>query len=460
MKCVKNTAFRDTVNGFFSSPGYIFCIFALTVLGNLFSLELPVYLIFTLICLYIFIFGEDLHGLMPLFIAAYITPSVHNNPGRNEAGVFSGASGICILVFAGLIALGLIYYILRHKQDFFLTRRKLLIGMLILAGAYLLGGIGSSAQLTKHIPFALIQGASVILPYWILSGGVRWKQLRKDYLAWICLGAGIALSTEILGIYCSGNVIKDGIINRDFIYTGWGIHNNLGFYLAMMIPSAFYLATQYRRRWLGPVIGFVFFVFVCFTCSRSSILGGGLAYGVCLLSTLYYGKKPRTYAISILVAITVIGIPLLVFHQQIYRLFSDLLQMGMDPSHRDEIYMEGLKLFGEKPIFGNSFFSPGYKPWDWATSDFSSFFPPRWHNTVVQMLASCGIAGLAAYGFHRWQTIRLFFLKRSKETNFIGCMVLVLLLCSLLDCHFFNVGPTLFYSMALAVAEFTPKEET
>ena len=38
------------------------------------------------------------------------------------------------------------------------------------------GGIGSSAQLTKHIPFALIQGASVILPYWILSGGVRWMR--------------------------------------------------------------------------------------------------------------------------------------------------------------------------------------------------------------------------------------------------------------------------------------------
>ena len=31
--------------------------------------------------------------------------------------------------------------------------------------------------------------------------------------------------------------------------------------------------------------------------------------------------------------------------------------------------------------------------------------------------------------------------------------VMALLLASLLDCHFFNVGPVLFYSMALAYAE-------
>ena len=31
--------------------------------------------------------------------------------------------------------------------------------------------------------------------------------------------------------------------------------------------------------------------------------------------------------------------------------------------------------------------------------------------------------------------------------------VMILLLCSLLDCHFFNVGPTLFYSVTLAFLE-------
>ena len=35
---------------------------------------------------------------------------------------------------------------------------------------------------------------------------------------------------------------------------------------------------------------------------------------------------------------------------------------------------------------------------------------------------------------------------------YIDLRVLVLLGCSLLDCHLFNIGPTLYYSMALAFA--------
>ena len=36
----------------------------------------------------------------------------------------------------------------------------------------------------------------------------------------------------------------------------------------------------------------------------------------------------------------------------------------------------------------------------------------------------------------------------------------MLLLCSLLDCHFFNIGPTLFYSMALAFGEHCPRTKS
>ena len=35
------------------------------------------------------------------------------------------------------------------------------------------------------------------------------------------------------------------------------------------------------------------------------------------------------------------------------------------------------------------------------------------------------------------------------------CSVLALVVCSLFDCHFFNIGPTIFYAMALAFAENT-----
>ena len=454
---LKKSADRKAINTFLSSPGYIFCIMALTALGNLFSLELPIYLFFTLLCLYICLLGEDLRGIMPILPACYILPSTTSNPGRYETGVFSGVSGICIGICGIVIALALAYYVFLHRQEFFTLKRRLLSGMLILSAAYLLGGIGSDADLLRNLPFALVQGVSIVLPYWLFSAGIHWKTLRKDYLAWTCFCTGGVLVAEIFGIYCSGTVIIEGVIQRAFIYTGWGIHNNLGFFLAMMIPSAFYLAAKYRRGWIGTIVGSVFLIFVFLTCSRSSTLGGCLIYGMCVFVMLYYAKNRRHNTIALVSVIGIAALTIFLFHKPLYYLFSDLLALGTDPSHRDEIYIEGLKLFAANPIFGNSFFSPGYTPWDWSTLEsFSGFFPPRWHNTIVQILASCGSVGMLAYGVHRWQTFRLILSKPCKETTFFGCSLLVLVFCSLFDCHFFNIGPTLFYGMLLAAAEFTP----
>ena len=60
---------------------------------------------------------------------------------------------------------------------------------------------------------------------------------------------------------------------------------------------------------------------------------------------------------------------------------------------------------------------------------------------------------MAAYLFHRVETAKMFLQKQSVGKAFIALSILTLLGTSLLDCHLFNVGPVLFYSMALAFAE-------
>ena len=120
--------------------------------------------------------------------------------------------------------------------------------------------------------------------------------------------------------------------------------------------------------------------------------------------------------------------------------------------------MEGLKKFLQAPILGNSFYSTGgYEPWAWSTQEgFNNLIPPRWHNTIVQILVCCGSVGILAYLFHRIQTVQLFLRRVTKENTFIACSLLVLLISCMFDCHFFNIGPALFYSMALSFAENRP----
>ena len=451
---------HNRIHRFLASPPYIIAVMLLTAAANMFSLELLTYSIFVLIAVYVCLSGSDLLPLMPLFIACYLTPSRGNNPGRNETSVFSGIGGIYLACLAVLILLAVVYRVIKDRHRFFSAKPKLLSGILVLLGAYVLSGIGSAAYpdaALKNILFALLQGAAIIVPYWLFSCGVDWEHVRKDYFAWVGFSTGGLLLCQILWIYSVCGIVVDGVIHRDLIYTGWGIHNNIGGMLAMMIPYAFCLATKYRRGWIGTVVGSAYFICVLLTCSRSSILIASIAYVACVLLMLHHARNRKHNTIALISVTVIAALAFLFFHDQLLRLFSELLGMGLDPSSRDEIYLEGFKLFKEKPILGNSFYSPGYQPWDWSTSDgFSSLFPPRWHNTVIQLLASCGSVGLGAYLLHRVQTVQLFLRRMTRENTFIGCSLLVLLGCSLFDCHFFNIGPVLFYSMALAFAENRP----
>ena len=446
----------NRINRFMGTPGYVMLVMLLTALSNLFALELPVYTVFALIVAYVCVFGRDFAPLMPLWICGYISPSNGNNPGREGASLFSGNSGILVICLAAVIAISVVYGVIRHRKQLFTKKYKLWLGLAILCGAYLLGGIGSPAypgSAGKHLFFAFLQCVAITVPYFMFAGGVDWSRIRKDYFAWIGFGVGCVVLCQLLGICLTKEVFVDGEIKRKEIITGWGINNNIGGVLAMMIPLPFYLAAKYRHGGIFVVAGTAFLAGVALTCSRNSILVGSFIYLLSAALLMIYGRR-RANVIT-LVAVELVVLAVLIFcRQPLSILFQNVIDRGLDPSNRDTIYWEGLKLYAKYPIFGGSFFSPGYVPWDWSEVDgFSSFFPPRWHNTVIQMLASCGTVGILAYGFHRLQTIWLFIKNRSRETIFIGCSVLVLLLSSLLDCHFFNIGPAFFYAIALAFME-------
>ena len=455
---LQKSTYIQKFNGFLRKPQYIMAVCGLSLISNLFCHDLAASGIYTLLSLYIFLFSEDLLPFAPICVSCYIAPSVGNNPGKNDSSVFSGAGGICILVCGILIAAGFLYRLIRDRKLFLHKRYAFLPGMLLLFAAYLAGGIGSEGYREKalqHLVFALLQGASVIVFYLVLSGGVRWDKTTRDYFPWIGLSLGGVLFAEILWIYLQPGTVIAGVIHRENIYTGWGIHNNLGGMLAMMIPFAFYLATKYRRGWMGTVFGSLFLAGVILTCSRNAILTGGAIYFICIVLMLYYARNRKGNTIAALVCVGVASLGVILFSQQLLQLFSDILTLGFDPNSRDSIYTKGLLLFKKYPVFGGSFFAPPeLSPWGWSQSEsFTGFFPARWHNTFIQLLASCGIVGLISYLPHRIQVFFLILRKPTKERAFIGCSILVLLICSLFDCHLFNIGPTLFYSVALAFLE-------
>lgn len=448
---------KNRIDQFLASPAYIIAVMALAAISGIFGAEAFVYTLYTAVVVYACFWGEDLLCLSPLFICCYIAPSRANNPGRNEASVFApGHGGIYMACLAALIVISLIYRVIRDRKRF-CRKYTLLPGMLLLMAAYLLSGIGSNGYTAiagKNLLFALAQSASVLIPYLLFCGGINWEKARKDYFPWIGFCVGSVLLLQLLWVYLTGDVVQGGVIERTQIYTGWGMYNNVGGLMTMTIPFAFYLATRYRKGWIGIIVGSVYMAGILLTCSRSSILSSCAIYIVSMVLTLHYNGNRKDNTIAVIAVVGALSAVVLVFNRQFLVLFSDLLSKGLDPYGRDMIYARGLDQFKAFPVFGATFYPSDFRPWEWSTNPaFTGFFPPRWHNTIIQLMACCGGVGLLAYLFHRVQTLRLFLKQRSKEKNFIACSLLVLLLCSLFDCHFFNIGPVLLYSTALAFAE-------
>lgn len=472
---VKINALRERtaikkINKFIYSKWFILFVAAFTLLANLFALELIVYGLFSLIALYISVFGRDYLPYVPMIIFCYIAPNIQNNPGRAEKSIFySSNGGYWIIAMAVCIVAFLIFRMVIDEEigfkKMFSTKRTFLSGMVALGLAYVFSGVGSKnyADLAlKNIAIGLIEFACVAVPYFLLISAVKWEKVDKQYFAYVGLAMGIVVGLELIGVFVVNDVIVNGEIVRTKIYTGWGINNNMGALISMSIPFAFYFIYKSDKLWeilLYNAAALLICVFSILTCSRGSILASAVAYGGCLLLVLIFSKSGKAKIITACSAVCVGAACLLLFGSKLDGLSAAFVN-GFVSEGRIRLYTLGWKFFKGDPIFGTTFFSLSeYSAdkdvnWIWSVvGDFKSFFPGRWHNTVIQLLASCGVIGLFAYSYHRLQTIKFFLTNITAEKLFIGFSILVLLGMSLIDCHFFNLGPTLVYSVALACAE-------
>lgn len=468
---VRNAGMTQALNTYMRTPWYVVLIAVLTALSSVFGLDLALYTLFVLVSIYVCLFGADLLPIMPIVICSYVSPSVANNPGRNENSIFYPENGgIYLIIIAALFVVCLVYRLITDPdfggKKFLSAKRSLASGMILLGVAYLLSGIGIEqygAYFARNTLFAFIQFAAVFVMYFVFSGAVKWEQTPKDYLAWTGMCVGFVVLIQLLENYLSGRIfIGSGLtIDREMIATGWGMHNNIGGMMAMMLPFAFYLARTKKCGWIFNLLGSVLLGGVIASCSRTSMTVALVCYCICAV-VLLRCKRSRTQNLIVYLAAGLTAVVFgVLFWDQLFDIFYKFIDEIFIMSSRDKLVVNGCKQFIAYPIFGGSFYPQGdYIPWDWSTLEsFTSFFPPRWHNTLIQIAASCGIVGLAAYMMHRIQTVLLFLNKFTIEKLFIALFVLSLVVASMLDCHFFNVGPVLFYSMALAFAENIERSE-
>ena len=448
----KKSPIVDRLNAFFDSEYAVGVLAFFALSSALFGLELYFYSYICLAGIYLCLFGRDFRFFVPAALYACVAISNQNNPNTNPESVLYPQNGLWLVIaLAVVLAVALVLRGAKLKGEFFRQKRKFLKGFLVLGGAFFISSFMTVEHILLNLRYSAVLWLSLVAMYYLLTATIDFTSLKKDYFAWVLFFLGLCTSGQLLEVYLRGNVIVDGQIARMYISFGWGTYNNLGVMLLVSMPGAFYLAVVKKRAVIFNLFGNFFYLCLLLSNSRTCMMAGAVVYFICMYFVLREKKNYRQNFGVFLTALILVLIFCVVFNDLVTKIFKELITIGAYDSGRWGIYDRGAAQFFSSPIFGKGFFASD--AYDWWEVAGVNLLPPLWHNTFIQMLASCGFVGLLAYAYHRVQTFWHFVKNPTVEKTFLGICLLAFLLTNILDCHFFLLGPGLFYSSFLALTE-------
>lgn len=466
---LENSKVVRALCAFFRSEIYPVFIALLMACSELFGLELAVfysYLFFGAVGL---LFTPDSRALIPCAACGYMTISAVNNPGEGgQDTVFSQPEfilqlGLILFVFVVLMVGKLVIALMEGKKR---GTPRLLLGFVALGLGYMLAGASSPYYAGNTVLFGFVEIVSLFLFYFFFYYTVDWETMNVKYFAVLLSAMGAGLLLETVGMYFNEGVALDAAIERSMLFTGWGVYNNVACMVAMCLPGPFYFAVKNRHGWLYCILGNFYFLALLLTQSRGGILFGTVVYLACAVTVIVKSKKmQRVWNMLVFTAMLVaILLSFFLLFDRVSELFASLIQAGSDDANRFEIYEKCWERFKEYPAFGLGFYrTPGALLYQNGTivaeAPEGAFFPPRAHNTIFQLLASGGVFALVMYLYHRAETLVSLFKRPSLEKTMICFSMAALLLTSLLDCNFFNIGPGIVYGIVLVLAEGVDKRK-
>lgn len=451
---------------FFRSGWFAAVATLLMACSEIFAIEIAVIYCYLAFGLLIFLVCDDMLPIVPMVCCGYMLFSAQNNPGKFPDALFGQPGGMLALFYAiiliVILLVGRLVSMLMEGEKH--GAPKLTLGFLLLGAAYLLGGLFSPYYDGKTVLMGFVQIASLCGFYFYFYYTVRWDKVPAHYLPMIVSIIGVGMLAEIVGMYFNEGVVKeDGTINRVGLYTGWGIYNNVGCVMAMIMPAPVYFAVKQKNGWMYTILSVFFYLGVLLTQSRGAMLFGSVVFLGCIVVTLIGSKKQEKLWNGIVYAALALGgiVCIFVFKEQVDRLFGSMLKQGMNDAARFDTWRACWERFLEYPSFGVGFYkTPGtLLTEDGMYTNFADgtpegyFLALRAHNTFFQLIATGGAVALVAYAVHRIQTLILC-LHRPSTFKFVAALCVgAMLLTSITDCHVFNMGPGLMYAVWLVFGE-------
>ena len=362
-----------------------------------------------------------------------------------------------------LIVCLILHFVLYRKKLSF--KGSLTGSMLFVSVAVTLGGIGFISKEEYFSGVSLFNifalGFGMVLLYGIFYTHLN---VRKSYsliekVTLIMVISGCFASLVTIAFYMVN--INEVLETRTLLYMQW--RNNYSTFLMLCIPFAF---LRGNKQPYSIVLGFVFYFCILLTGSRGGLVFGAVEMLMCCALFILYDRRRRLTYITICVCIV---FALLIFSSEFISFFGSTIDrllsaingvlIGEQQEVRYYQYMRGIGDFLKHPIFGTGIGYMGNRD-VYAGADFSIAW---YHCSPIQIAASFGIVGIAAYSY---QFIRRMILLWKKPTMFnmtVFLSYVSLELMSLVNPGIFSPIPyllivTMFFAIVERCNEGEPQE--
>lgn len=392
-----------------------------------------------IIALFLVLFKKTIYTF-PLIIHTIVMMS-NQNMGMSDLNNLWLFYVVLTILFSAFI-----YHIIHFKVK--VNFGRLGIGLALFGVAYLLSMIGYFLD-NKPFEISLLTISFMGFIYFLVYIFYR-STNDNDFLSYLLkslyyLSFVIMLQTFVaLVIYFIDNqhlgsfmqILAEGIDQRwgylkDEFYVrlnvGWGLGNNIGGVLAMLLPVHMYFLFKEKNvlKSIGYLSGMILsLITIVLTTSRGAYLGVVAFVILFIIAFSKYIKIDyKKYAKQIYIGLGIlfiIAIPVCIY---MFDFFVSFMSTNSFLNGREIDWADAWNYFLEHPIFGKSWYSD-----TWESDSFRSY-----HNTILHTLATMGLVGMAALIFHHYQIIKLFISKWSLEIFVVASMLIITHVHGLVD---------------------------
>lgn len=441
----------DHLRDFYNGKLYASIIGLLVVVGCTTGLEVELFAVVVASFLLGCCVAYDFRFALVPFLCTVFFVSIKNAP--NITGFrdhfFQKHILITLGISFGLLIVGTIVFAIRNRRrrnampwkGFFLSMAIFCLGMA-------LNGVFNEAYTVKNLLYALQFPAVLLLLYTVFALYVRFDESAFTYFMYALVVSGMVICLELVACYLFGNILVNGEIVRSAIALGWAVQTTIGGMIAFLMPACFYFAAVHKRGWIFYLLGLFEMLCILLSQSRGALLTGALVLLLSVIFLCVFGPNRRInrWITGGLVLLSVISVIFML--DKVLVLFRDFLTRGFDDNGRYYRWELGLDKFLHFPIFGAGFYDNGIVS-DWDIQ----IYPELYHNTIIQVLASTGIIGTAAYLWHRVTTVMRVAKKPSLYKTYLGLCILACLAFCMLDVMLFITYPLIFYTVILLFME-------